>query len=134
MTTPAVVLLQSTFVRLACEQRTDEDLRALRESVDRASGMNGTWPDRAGAHAEFHCLLGDATRAAPYSLLAYYIRDSMRDIITAAGESGGGRIVVAHRRLISYLEARDADSAIWEMRRYLAQLTVDGNRQVAVYR
>lgn len=101
ITTSAVVLLQSMFVRLACEERTDEDLRALREIVDRAGGMDRAWEDRAAAHAQFHCLLANATRMASLSLLAYRIRDSMRDIIAAAGLSAGERIVAAHRRLIS---------------------------------
>jgi GntR family transcriptional regulator, transcriptional repressor for pyruvate dehydrogenase complex len=131
MTVPAITLLQSMFVRLASKERTDDDLRSLRQSVDRASDMKDAWEDRAAAHAEFHCLLADATRAASYSLVARCIQDSMRDMIASAGQPEGDRIIAAHRQLIFHLQARDADSAVWEMRRYLAQLAQAQSRPLA---
>lgn len=122
MTDHAIMRLEAEFARAASRQRTEADLRMLRESADRARRLDGAWEGRAAAHAEFHCLLADATGGA-YSLLARLTCDGMRDMITRAGPDADGLITAAHRRLTRLLEERDADGAAEEMERYLALLS-----------
>jgi GntR family transcriptional regulator, transcriptional repressor for pyruvate dehydrogenase complex len=124
MTKPPLVLVQSVVARIACAQRTWHDLRVLRDSVERACGLpfDIGWERKAAAHAEFYCLLADATGTPVYALLARCVSGSMRDMIVAAGPSAEGNIIASHRRLLGHLRARDADGAAWEMEDHLAQL------------
>jgi WhiB family redox-sensing transcriptional regulator len=121
-TTHAIMQIQAEFARTASQRRTEADLRMLRHSVSRASGLNGAWEDRAAAHAEFHCLLADATGASAYALLARLISGGVREMIAWAGPSAGDLITAAHRRLTRHLETHDADGTAREMERYLALL------------
>ena len=123
MTDHAIVRLQAEFARTASRQRTKADLRMLRESADTASRLDGARTSRAAAHAEFLCLLADATGGSAYSLLARLISGSVRDMITQAGPDAGDLITAAHRRLTRHLEERDADGAGREMERFLALLS-----------
>lgn len=123
MTDHAIMRLQAEFARAACFQRTEADLRELRESADGADRLDGTWETRAAAHAEFHRLLADATGGTAYSLLALLVSGSMRDMITQAGPDAEGLITAAHRRLTRHLEQRDADGAAREMEHYLTLLS-----------
>jgi GntR family transcriptional regulator, transcriptional repressor for pyruvate dehydrogenase complex len=118
----ALTLLQTEFARTASHERTEEDLRMLRLSVDRASRLDGAWEEKADAHAEFHSLLADATRVPAYSLLARVISGSVRDMIAWAGPTAGEFITDSHRRLIRHLETQDADGAAGEAEHYLAGL------------
>jgi DNA-binding FadR family transcriptional regulator len=123
MTDHAIAGLEAEFARAACHRRTDNDLRILRASADRASRLAGDWESRSAAHAEFHVLLADASRGGAYSLIARLISGSVRDLITRAGPEAGDLITAAHRRLTRYLEERDADGAAWEMAGYLGVLS-----------
>jgi DNA-binding FadR family transcriptional regulator len=123
MTDHAIIRLEAEFARTACIQRTENGLRVLRESVDRASQVSGAWETRAAAHAEFLRLLAYVTGGSAYYLLAQLISGSVRDIITRAGPGAGELISGTHRRLIQLLEARDAEGAAEEMERYLALLS-----------
>lgn len=123
MTDHAIMRLQAECARTATYQRTEADLRLLRESSDRASRLGGAWEGRAAAHAEFHRLLADATGGSAYSLLARLISGSVRDMITRAGPDAGDLITAAHRRLTRHLEQHDADGAAREMERFMALLT-----------
>jgi GntR family transcriptional regulator, transcriptional repressor for pyruvate dehydrogenase complex len=122
MTEHAIAGLQAEFARAACFQRSENDLRVLRESIDQASRLDGGWEGRAGAHAQFHCLLADASGGGAYAMLARLISDSVRDLMRAAGPDAEDVIVAAHRRLVACVEERDADGATWEMERFLAML------------
>jgi GntR family transcriptional repressor for pyruvate dehydrogenase complex len=123
MTDHAIMRLQAEFARTASHQRTEAHLRLLRENSDRASRLDRAWTSRAAAHAEFHCLLADATGGSAYSLLARLISGSVRDMITRAGPGAGDLITAVHRRLTRHLEDRDADSAAREMERFWALLS-----------
>jgi DNA-binding FadR family transcriptional regulator len=123
MTDHAIIGLQAEFARAACYRRTEDDLRILRVSADRASRLDGDWDIRSAAHAEFHILLADASRGGAYALIARLISGSVRDLVTRAGPESDDLIIAAHRRLIRYLEERDADGATQEMARYLAVLS-----------
>jgi GntR family transcriptional regulator, transcriptional repressor for pyruvate dehydrogenase complex len=120
----ALVLVQSTFARVACEQRTPQDLHALRTSVEQASALpaGAAWHRKAAAHAEFHRLLAEATGTSGYALVAAYMSASLQEIITLAGPAAEGPIIASRRRLLGHLESRDADSAAQEMEDHIARL------------
>lgn len=122
VTMHAFMQVQVEFARTASQRRTEDDLRALRDSIRRASGRSGAWKDQAAAHAEFHRLLADATGASAYALLAQLTSAGVREMIAWAGPAAGDFITAAHRRLMRHLETRDADGAAREMERYLALL------------
>ena len=93
MTRPALLLMQSTFARAACQQRTPQALHALRASVDQACALRAdvTWDRKAAAHAEFHHLLAEATGTSGYALLARSIGGSLQEMITLAGPAADDR-------------------------------------------
>ena len=121
---PPLMLLQSTFARFACTQRTARDLDVLRDSVARACALppDAPWDRKAAAHAEFHRLLADATGMSVVALVARYISGSLQDLITRAGPSAEHLIIASRHRLLGHLEARDEDGAAREMEDHLTRL------------
>jgi GntR family transcriptional regulator, transcriptional repressor for pyruvate dehydrogenase complex len=124
MTKPALALVYSTFARIACVQRTACDLLILRDSVERARALPAgeAWPHKAAAHAQFHCLLADATGTPAFALLARFISGSVQDMISVAGPAAEDMIIASRDRILSHLELRDGDGAAREMEDYLTQL------------
>jgi GntR family transcriptional regulator, transcriptional repressor for pyruvate dehydrogenase complex len=125
MTGSALTLVQSTFARAACEQRTPQDLYALRASVDRACALpaGAPWNRKAAAHAEFHHLLAEATGAPGYALMARSIGGSLQEMITLAGPAAEDLIIFSRCRLLRHLASRDADSAAREMEDHMTRLS-----------
>ena len=131
MTRSALTLVLSTFARMACAQRTAHHLRALRDSIDQACALppGEAWEGKAAAHAQFHCLLADATGAPGFALLARFISGSLQDLIVQAGPSAEDLIIASRRRLLGHLQAHDADAAAREMEDHVAQLSRTGDRR-----
>ena len=125
MTGSALMLMQSTFARVACEQRTPRDLHVLRTSVDQACALpaDAAWDRKAAAHAEFHYLLAEATGASRYARMARAIGGSLREMITLAGPPAEDLIIVSRCGLLRYLASRDADGAAREMEDHMARLS-----------
>jgi GntR family transcriptional regulator, transcriptional repressor for pyruvate dehydrogenase complex len=124
MTRSALMLVQSTFARVACEQRTPQDLQALLASVDQAGALpaDAAWNRKAAAHAEFHRLLAEATGAWGYALLAASVGGSLEELITLAGPAAEELIIASRRRMLGHLASRDADGAAREMEDHMARL------------
>jgi GntR family transcriptional regulator, transcriptional repressor for pyruvate dehydrogenase complex len=124
LTGSALIQVQSTFARVACEQLTPQDLHALRASVDRACALpaDAAWDRKAAAHAEFHHLLAEATGAPGHALLARSVGGSLQEMITLAGPAAENLIIASHRRLLGHLVSRDADGAAREMEDLMARL------------
>jgi len=117
-----ITVFEVEFARAASQSCSPENLRALRETVGRASRSDAGWEDRSAAHADFYCGLADATGVPAYSLLARYMRGSVQEMIARAGPAAGDGITGVHRRLIRCLEDRDSDGAAREIERWLARL------------
>jgi GntR family transcriptional regulator, transcriptional repressor for pyruvate dehydrogenase complex len=124
MTVNAHLLMQSTIARIACTEHTASHLHSLRASIGQACSLppDADWERKAAAHARFHCLLADATGAPGFSLLARCIGDSLRDMIILAGPAAEDDIIASRHRLLSHLEARNAEAASKEMLSYLSRL------------
>ena len=132
MTRSGLMLVQSTFARVACEQRTPQDLQALLASVDLACALpaDAAWDRKAAAHAEFHRLLAEAAGASGYALLASSVGGTLQELITLAGPAAEDLIIASRRRMLGHLAAHDADGAAREMEDHLARLF----RQVLIAR
>jgi DNA-binding FadR family transcriptional regulator len=119
------MLVQSTFARVACEQQIPQALYALRASVDQACALpaDAAWDRKAAAHAEFHCLLAEATGASGYALMARSIGGSLREMIKLAGPAAEDLIIASRRRMLGHLASRDADGAAREMEDHMARLS-----------
>jgi hypothetical protein len=59
----ALITMQGTIVRIACQRMASAYLKALADSVQQASCLpvHLAWDRKAAAHAELFNLLGDAT-------------------------------------------------------------------------
>ena len=125
MTRSALMLMQSTFARVACEQRSPQALHALRASVDQARALpaDAAWDRKAAAHAEFHHLLAEAAGAPEYALIARSIGGSLREMITLAGPAAEDLIIASRRHMLRHLACRDADGAAREMEDHMARLS-----------
>ena len=80
------------------------------------------WDRKAAAHAEFHCLLADATGTAEFARLARLITGGLQDMIMQAGPSAEDLIIAFRHRLLGHVEARDANAAAREMEDHLTRL------------
>ena len=118
-----LIRVQAMAARVACEQMTEAALRALRDSVDRASCLPARpgWERKAAAHAEIFGLLADVAgdRAAGQSS---GLAAAMRDLMLTVGPAADGMIASSRRRLLAHLSARQADGAALEMEAHLRVL------------
>ena len=115
-----LIRVQAIAARLACEQMTEAALRALRDSVDRASCLPARpgWERKATAHAEIFGLLADVAgdRAAR---LSDSPAAAMRELILTVGPTADGMIASSRQRLLAHLSAGEADGAALEMEAHL---------------
>jgi DNA-binding GntR family transcriptional regulator len=115
--------VQAMAARVACEQMTEVALRALHDSVDRASCLPARpgWERKAAAHAEIFGLLADVAgdRAAG---LSGGPAAAMRDLMLMVGPAADGMIASSRRRLLAHLSAGEADGAALEMEAHLRVL------------
>jgi DNA-binding FadR family transcriptional regulator len=118
------MMVQSTLARVASAQRTQQDMHALRDNVDKACALSAdtAWDRKAAAHAEFHQLLAQATGASGYALLALFLGGSMEELIVRAGPAAEGLIIASRRRVLGHLDSRDAEGAAREMEAHMTLL------------
>jgi FCD domain len=124
MTKAALMMIQSALARSACVKATGHDLKDLQASVERASALppGVGWERKAATHAEFHCVLADATGNPVFAILARCISGSVHDMIVAAGPQAEDHILASYHRLLARLVARDADGAAREAEDCLTRL------------
>jgi DNA-binding GntR family transcriptional regulator len=118
-----LIRVQAMAARIACEQMTEVALKALHDSVDRATCLPARpgWELKAAAHAEIFGLLADVAGDLAAS-------DGggragvMRDLMLTVGPAADGMIASSHRRLLAHLCAGEADGAALEMETHLRVL------------
>jgi hypothetical protein len=99
-----LIRVQAIAARVACEQMTKAAVRAVRDSVDRASCLPARpgWERKATAHAEIFGLLadvaGDRTARLSDSPAA-----AMRELILTVGSAADGMIASSRRTLLAHL-------------------------------
>jgi hypothetical protein len=102
---------------------TEADLRDLRDSVDRASGLPARpgWERKAAAHAEIFGLLADVAGAGTAGLSGRPAT-AMQEWMLTVGPAAAGIIASSRRRLLAHLSAGEADGAALEMEAHLRVL------------
>jgi DNA-binding GntR family transcriptional regulator len=118
-----LIRVQAIAARVACEQMTEAALRALRDSVDRASCLPARpgWERKAAAHAEIFGLLADVAGDRT-ARLSGGPAAAMRELILTVGPAADGMIASSRRRLLAHLSAGEADGAALEMEAHLRVL------------
>jgi DNA-binding FadR family transcriptional regulator len=120
----ALISMQGTIVRIACQRMRAAYLKALAESVQQASCLpvHLPWDRKAAAHAELFNLLGDATGDPVLARLAGVAVGWTHNLAVSVGPVADGIILNSRRRLLDCLTAGDADGAAHEMERHLSGL------------
>jgi GntR family transcriptional regulator, transcriptional repressor for pyruvate dehydrogenase complex len=118
-----LIWVQAMAARDACEQMTEATLRALRDSVDRASCLPARpgWERKAAAHAEIFGLLADVA-GNPAAGQPGGPAATIQDVILTVGPAADGMIASSRRRLLAHLSAGEADGAALEMEAHLRVL------------
>jgi len=124
MTDEELILLLADTVRIACRRMTPGHLAALSGSVAQAALMPAKpdWERKAAAYATSVGMLGDATGDPVLMRVAGHAAGWTYDVAFAVGPSADGIIRNAHRRLLGYLRAGDADAAGREIEDHLRGL------------
>lgn len=102
-----LIEVQTLAARVACEQMTGPALKAVRDSVQRASGLPARpgWEHKATVHAEIFYLLAEAA-GAPGVLTGE--AGLVRDLMLTVGPGADGLITSSRQRLLAHLHAGDA--------------------------
>lgn len=121
--TEARILMGCEVARLACIRCDEADLLALEENIVQAEAALDRGDVRAKVEGsiEFHRLLAKATRNPALMVMNNALADMMRDFVEVLGPKPNPFVLVAQKRLLVHLRARDADAAQREMRDYLQQ-------------
>ncbi len=119
----AIDMFECRAIELAVAHRSDEDLAALTENVERSREALGDSSRMAELDTEFHALIAKATgnrvlqlSREPAGLLIY---PATQPIFEAVPEAAP-RLVEAHARLLDALRRRDLTDARAWMRRHVA--------------
>jgi DNA-binding FadR family transcriptional regulator len=120
----ALISMQGTIVRIACQRMRSAYLKALSDSVQQAACLpvQLAWDRKAAAHAELFNLLGDATGDPVLARLAGVAVGWTHNLAVSVGPVADGIILNSRRRLLDCLTAGDADGAAHEMERHLSGL------------
>ncbi len=118
-----LIPVQAMAARAACQNMTEAGLRALRDSVDRASCLPARpgWERKAAAHAEIFGLLADVAGDRPAGPSGGPAA-AVRELLLTVGPAADGMIVSSRRRLLAHLSAGEADGAALEMEAHLRVL------------
>ena len=124
----ALISMQGTIVRIACQRMRSAYLKALSDSVQQAACLpvHLTWDRKAAAHAELFNLLGDATGDPVLARVAGLAVGWTHDLAVRVGPVADSIILNSRRRLLNFLSAGDADGAAREMERHLSGLAFMG--------
>lgn len=119
-----LIQVHAMATRIACLRITAPHLKALRDSVERASALpaRSGWDRKAAAHAEIYHLLA---RLADDPAMTPVLKGGtgfIHDLMTAVGPAADGMITSSRRRLLTHLRAGDADGAALEMEQHLRGL------------
>ncbi|MBU1360787.1 MAG: FadR family transcriptional regulator [Gammaproteobacteria bacterium] len=105
--------LEALSARLACERRTDDDLARLAVILQRTDEVLAQRGNIAKVDTEFHIALVDATHNSVLVrvLNAFYRFTARRREVLFSDHDHGLASAREHRKLVSYIQRRDADKA-----------------------
>jgi GntR family transcriptional regulator, transcriptional repressor for pyruvate dehydrogenase complex len=110
--------------RAACQRMTPPYLKALHDSVEQACCLPADfdWDLKAAAHAQIANLLADAAENPVLAVLLRDVPGQLHDLMVTVGPVASGIIAGSRRRLLTLLQARDAEGAAGEMEQHLGGL------------
>jgi DNA-binding GntR family transcriptional regulator len=119
-----MIQAQATATRIACARMTTLHLRALHDSVERASCLlaRSQWDRKVAAHAEIFSLLADVVDDPALAPLLRGGVGYLQELMQVVGRAADGMIVSSRRRLLAYLRAGDGEGAALEMEQHLRGL------------
>ena len=110
--------------RAACRRMTQSGLKALHDSVEQAcylpKGLG--WDRKAAAHAQIVNLLADTAEDPVLALLVRDAPGQLHDLMIAAGPASDDVIAGSRARLLTLIQAQDAEGAAREMERHVGGL------------
>jgi DNA-binding FadR family transcriptional regulator len=122
--TEARIIVGTEVARLACQRCTARDLEALKANVQAATEATrrGNLAQRAELNYHFHRLLARATGNPVLIVLTDALLEMTRYFVEEIGYRPNRYVLPSRRRLIGYLEKRDARAAAAEMESLMKRL------------
>lgn len=116
--------VESGAAALAAEQRTDEQIVALRQSLIRGDQAGHDWKQGTETALDFHMLISEATNNLHFSRLLthmrYVIRDAMQSMrLRSVGSDRIVEVAQEHRVVFEALLQKNSDGARQAMRTHL---------------
>jgi GntR family transcriptional regulator, transcriptional repressor for pyruvate dehydrogenase complex len=122
-------LLEVPSVRLAAQHRTQEDLDALRQLIDREKEAKVDDPVVPELNAEFHSLLAAATGNRVLAAFVAALHRVAHPLAFIHTDAEVGKEAVGHHiELYRAIDAQDVDAAVSTMKRHLDYLDAHAAR------
>ena len=120
-------ILEVEVAGLAAERADPEDVEAMRVQIDRMRGSIDAPEGYVDADVEFHALLARAARNGVLLTMLEPVVDLLKASrrVSAARPGNARRALGEHDRVLSAVEAGDAEGARREMREHLANTAED---------
>lgn len=114
-------ILEAGTVRIAAESRNDDDMRHLRQLIDKQRGQLNTPKGFIETDIAFHTAIANASRnpllqAVTHAMLTWLF-EYYKPLLHWSGRED--TTLLEHTKLVDHLEARDADAAAALMREHL---------------
>ena len=105
--------LETTCCRLAAEERTEAQLTAMAEELERQSDDQITAEDFCASDVRFHRIIADASGNRMLSFVMYAVIEALQPVSNMISYRFRERAVIVdqHNRLLEALRERDADTA-----------------------
>jgi DNA-binding FadR family transcriptional regulator len=115
-------VLEGETAAFAAERRSEEDIRAIGETVETMAASLDSAESYIDADLQFHIAIARASRNRIALLMMHAIRDVLRRwLLTLYSIPGGPQASVAHHRaILEAIVAQDADLARERMREHLS--------------
>lgn len=116
-----LLVLEPACAGIAAAKRTDADIARFHDVLDRFAAADGHL-ERLSLHAEWHALIGEATRNGLLAGILHGVAEAIRVATDIAAYSAPGihkRTVASCRRIVDAIEARDVAAAEAAMFRHV---------------
>ncbi|HPF59862.1 MAG TPA: FadR/GntR family transcriptional regulator [Candidatus Competibacteraceae bacterium] len=116
--------LETLCCRLAADRRTESQLTAMAAELDIQSDSKLSDVDFCASDVRFHRILADATNNALLKFIMLTVIDALQPVanMVVYPFRERQRLVAQHQRILTALQARDADTAIAVLTEQIADL------------
>jgi GntR family transcriptional repressor for pyruvate dehydrogenase complex len=122
--TEARIMLTEQAIRLACVRATEDDLDSIERDIDKAEELTlaGNFSSRGSYITEFYRLLANSTHNQVIVMLVESLSELVRAQMAQVSVKPRKDVIAVRRSVLKHLRARDADTAVAEMRKHLERL------------